>query len=73
MKKSQKIIYSTSAISTQKLRSSKNRLLPLNEKIKDTVNLKSVYFLSYKAILILKNKKDLPGFFRKNKDLEPLF
>lgn len=29
-----------SAISTQKLSSSKNRLLPLNEKIKDTVNLK---------------------------------
>jgi len=29
-----------SAISTQKLRSFKNRLLPLNEKIKHTVNLK---------------------------------
>lgn len=40
MEKSQKIIYSTSAIFTQKLSSSKNRLLPLNEKIKDTVNLK---------------------------------
>lgn len=73
MEKSQKIIYSTSAISTQKLRSSKNRLLPLNEKIKHTFNLKSVYFLSYKAILILKNKKDLPGFFLKNKDLKPFF
>lgn len=73
MEKSQKNYLFNSAISTQKLRSSKNRLLSLNEKIKHTVNLKSVYFLSYKAILILKNKKDLPGFFLKNKDLEPLF
>ena len=40
MEKSQKNYLFNSAISTQKLRSFKNRLLPLNEKIKDTVNLK---------------------------------